>query len=61
MALRSFCFVLALSMLIGSGCRNQSNYRPACCPAVAAVPACPAPCPSGPVPLPPPPGVLLPR
>ena len=62
MALRCFYFLVALSMLIGSGCKSRSNYQPANRPAVVAVtPVAPAPCPPGQVPAPPPPGVVAPR
>jgi len=60
MALRRFFFVLALLMLIGSGCKHQSNCRPSCPPAVVA-PACPPACPPGQVPVPPPPVPVAPR
>lgn len=61
MALRCCYFVLALSMLIGSGCKHQSNCRPSCPPAVVATtPVAPA-CPPGQVPVPPPPVPVAPR
>ena len=65
MALRSLYVVLALSLVIATGCQRTANYQRPCCPAVVATtPACPAPCPP-PCPLgqlPPPPGaVLVPR
>jgi hypothetical protein len=59
MALRSLYFVLALSLLIATGCRRTSNYQPGCCGPAAVAPACPPPCPPGQIP--PPPGVLVPR
>lgn len=61
MALRMMSVVLALSMLVATGCRSRSNYQPACAPAVVAVtPVAPAPCPQGQVPVPPPPaGVIV--
>jgi hypothetical protein len=58
MALRSLYFVLALGLLITSGCKTSSNYRAPCPPAVVAtVPVQPV-CPPGqcpppqPVPIP---------
>jgi hypothetical protein len=58
MALRCLSVVVALSTLVATGCRTQSNYRPA--PTVVAVtPVAPPPC-ATPVPVPPPPGVLIP-
>ncbi len=63
MALRLLSCVLALGLLITSGCKStSSNYRPPCAPAVVATvpvqPSCPPP---GVVPPPPVPVVLPPR
>lgn len=65
MALRCLTLMVALSLLVSSGCRGtRSSYQPVPGPAVVAVqPVAPAPCPppgSPPLP-PPPPGVLAPR
>ncbi|MBI2805339.1 MAG: hypothetical protein HYX68_10220 [Planctomycetes bacterium] len=61
MALR-FCYVvLALTLVIASGCRSRSSYQPTYAPAVVATTPAPAPCPQGQIPAPPPPGVLVPR
>ena len=61
MALRSLYFVVALTMLIASGCRRTANYQPPPCaaPAVVATVPVPPPCPPGQIP---PPGtVIVPR
>lgn len=61
MAFRILFAVVALSLVFSTGCRNRSNYQPACAPAVVAVtPVAPCPTPA-PIPAPPPPGVLVPR
>jgi hypothetical protein len=63
MALRYLSVVLALGLLITSGCRSSSNYRAPCQqPAVVATTPCPPP-PCAGAPLPPPgaPVVVVPR
>jgi hypothetical protein len=65
MALRDLSIVLALGLLISSGCKSSSNYRSPCQqPAVVATtPVPPPPCAGAPV-VPPPPGapvVVVPR
>jgi hypothetical protein len=59
MALRYLSIVLALGLVMTSGCRTGSNYHP-CQPAVVAPTPCPAPCPTA---VPPPPGapIIIPR
>lgn len=62
MALRYLSIVLALGLLIASGCKSSSNYRAPCQqPAVVATTPCPAPCPTGPVPPPPGAPIVVPR
>jgi hypothetical protein len=65
MAIRILSVVLALSMVIATGCRSRSNYQPAVAPAVVAVqpvhsasPSCPQGQPG--LPTPPPAGLLIP-
>lgn len=59
MALRSMYFVLALTMMIASGCQRTANYQPPPCAAPAVLVPVPPPCPPGQIP--PPPGVYGPR
>ncbi|MBI3822668.1 MAG: hypothetical protein HY289_08310 [Planctomycetes bacterium] len=55
MTIRILSVVLALSMLIATGCRHTARCHPACPPAVVATtPIVPAPCPPGQLPPPPP-------
>ncbi len=54
MALRSLYVVLALSVLVVTGCRTRSNYQPTCAPAIVAVSPVQPPCPQGQLPPPPP-------
>ena len=59
MALRMLSVVIAMTLLVASGCRTTARYQPAFAPAVVATaPVAPA-CPQGQ--LPPPPPVLVPR
>jgi hypothetical protein len=58
MALRCLSIVLALSIVIVSGCHKSSNYQPTCgSPVAAPAPCCPG---QAPLPAPPPPGALPP-
>lgn len=65
MALRVLTCVLALGLMVTTGCANRSNYQPACGPAVVATtpvtPSCPQPPPLAVVPPPPQPVVIGPR
>ncbi|MSQ96412.1 MAG: hypothetical protein EXR98_17920 [Gemmataceae bacterium] len=54
MALRFTYAVLALTLILATGCRTRSNYRPACAPAIVATNLVQPPCPPGQLPPPPP-------
>ena len=59
MALRSLFVVLALTLLIVTGCKRTANYQPPpCAPPAVVVPVQPQCAPGQ---IPPPPGVLVPR
>ena len=61
MALRSLSVVLALGLVITSGCKStSSNYRPACPPAVVATTPVQPACAPGQLPAPPPIAVVPP-